>query len=57
MGEIVNLRRARKTRDRAAAEVTAAQNRALHGRTLAEKQRDRQEADRLARTLDGAERE
>jgi len=57
MAEIINLRRARKTRDRAAAEVTAAQNRALHGRTLAEKQRDRREAERLAKTLDGAERE
>ena len=37
MAEIVNLRRVRKLRARADAENTAAENRALHGRTRAER--------------------
>jgi hypothetical protein len=57
MAEIVNLRSARKARDRARAEHTAAENRAKFGRTKAEKIRDRDEAARLARELEGAKRE
>jgi hypothetical protein len=37
MGEIVNLRRARKTRDRRDAETWAQENRAAFGRTKAER--------------------
>lgn len=37
MGEIVNLRRARKKRARDDAEAEAAKNRAAHGRTKAER--------------------
>lgn len=47
MGEIVNLRREKKRRARAEAEALAAQNRALHGRTKAER-------DGEALVLDGA---
>lgn len=38
MAEIVNLRRARKKRDRRAAESQAVENRAQHGRTRAERE-------------------
>lgn len=57
MAEIVNLRLARKARQRAEAGRQAAANRAQHGETKGEKARRRQEADRLARTVDGARRE
>jgi hypothetical protein len=54
MGEIINLRVARKAKARDAAEAQAKMNRALHGRTTAEKKRDRMDAERLARLVDGA---
>lgn len=57
MAEIVNLRMARKARQRAEAGKQAAANRAQHGETKGEKTRRRQEAERLARTVDGARRE
>jgi len=57
MGEVINLRAARKRRDRAVAADTAAANRAKHGRTRSEKAADRDAAARLAATLDGAKRE
>ena len=52
-GEVVNLRRARKARDRAEREVTAAANRVIHGRTKAERQSKTMESARNARLLDG----
>lgn len=54
MADIINLRTARKAKTRARATATAAQNRALHGRTLAQKAADHAEAERRTRTLDGA---
>ena len=54
MAEVVNLRLARKARARADATATAAQNRALHGRTRAERAATAAEDARLARTVDGA---
>jgi len=57
MAEIVNLRQARKTRDRAKAEQQAVENRAKFGRTKAQKQRDRDEAERLRREVERAKRE
>ena len=57
MAEIVNLRLARKARDRDAATKQAAANRSKHGETKGEKLRRQQEADRLTRTVDGARRE
>lgn len=54
MGEIVNLRRVKKQRARAAAETAAAGNRAKHGRTKAEKAAERLEKARRETLLDGA---
>lgn len=57
MAEIVNLNRARKARKRAEAEARAVANRAKHGRTAAEKEKDRLEEARRRALLDGARRE
>ena len=57
MGEVVNLRLARKARARIGAQTAAAANRAKFGRTKAERVAMEQEAAREARRLDGAERE
>jgi hypothetical protein len=54
MGEVVNLRTARKARDRAAKASTAEANRARFGRTKAEKQADLTEAMRREKLLDDA---
>jgi hypothetical protein len=52
MVEIVNLNRYRKRRDRKEAAKTAAQNRVRFGRPKAEREKDRGEQERTARTLD-----
>ncbi len=57
MGEIVNLRKARKAKARVEAAEMAAENRARHGRTLAERARARMEAEQAKRSLDGAKQE
>lgn len=57
MGDVINMRQARKRLDRKAAEGRAAENRARHGLTKAEKMRQRDEARRLAQQIDGARRE
>jgi molybdopterin-biosynthesis enzyme MoeA-like protein len=57
MAEIVNLRLARKAKARAGDAAKAEANRARHGASLAERRVVRDEAERLARTLDGARRE
>ncbi len=57
MTEIVNLKRARKQRDRAAAADKAAEARVRHGRTKAAKQNDTQAAERAKAALDGKRRE
>lgn len=57
MAEIVNLRLVRKARKRGAAEREAAANRAQYGETRGDKLRRRQEAERLARIVDGARRD
>jgi hypothetical protein len=57
MGEVVNLRRARKAKARAGKEATAAVNRAAFGRTKTEKARTTLEAERAADLLDGARRD
>lgn len=54
MAEIVNLRREKKRRDRAAEADAARENRIRHGRTGAEKARDRLEAERREREGQGA---
>ncbi|TPI27355.1 DUF4169 family protein [Mesorhizobium sp. B3-2-1] len=57
MADIVNLRQARKQKARDDKEQAASQNRALHGRTKAEKQRDRLIADRSEKFVAGHHRE
>ncbi|TPL90669.1 DUF4169 family protein [Mesorhizobium sp. B2-3-13] len=57
MADIVNLRQLRKQKARAEKEQMASQNRALHGRTKAEKQRDRLIADKSERFVAGHHRE
>ncbi len=54
MGEIINLRKARKTRERAAKANDAESNRARYGRTLSERESDRLHAEQATRRLDGA---
>ncbi len=57
MGEIVNLRRVKKQRERAEAEALAAENRARHGRTAAEKKAERMTEARRQAVLDGARKD
>ena len=57
MADVINLRTARKRRDRASAERAAEANRAAHGRSAAEKAAGDAERARLAKLLDQAERE
>ena len=52
MGDIVNLKRFRKKQQREKAAQQAQQNRARHGRTQAERQRDRDANQKLQTTLD-----
>lgn len=53
MAEIVNLNKARKARDKAAAKSRAAENRAAHGRPKAESQQTLLERLARSRALDG----
>lgn len=57
MAEVINLRLARKAKARGAAARQAEQNRAIHGRSKSEKERQQLEAARSERLLDGAKRE
>jgi hypothetical protein len=57
MGDIINLRTARKRRERAGREAEAAANRAAFGRTRTERDAAAAEASRAAALLDGARRE
>jgi hypothetical protein len=53
VSNVVNLRMARKRKARADSEQVAAENRALHGRSKADKARDRLEAERATGHIDG----
>ena len=57
MSKIVNLNKARKSRARAAARSQADANAVKFGRTKHEKLKDRAEADKATRDLDGHKRE
>ncbi|PWK72821.1 DUF4169 family protein [Aminobacter sp. AP02] len=57
MADIVNLRQFKKQKARAERETRADQNRALHGRTKAEKQRDQVTAERAEKFVDGHRRD
>jgi len=54
MADIINLRQARKQKQRADKDQQAAENRAKHGRTKGEKQREAADADRVRRQVDQA---
>ncbi len=56
MGEIVNLRQARKLRERLDAAAAAKQNRVRHGRTNAEQANDRRTEARRQALLDASRR-
>jgi len=53
MADIVNLRMARKHKARADKDRLAEQNRALHGRSRMERERDRQMADKAEKFIAG----
>jgi Domain of unknown function (DUF4169) len=53
MGQIVNLRLARKRAQRRAAAEEAAENRSKHGRTKAERTLEAAQSAKTARDLDG----
>lgn len=53
MGEIVNLNKARKARDKAEAKRTAEANRLTFGRTKTERETTKAQRDRDAARLDG----
>ncbi|RWK42594.1 DUF4169 family protein [Mesorhizobium sp.] len=57
MADIVNLRQARKQKARAEQERLAEQNRALHGRSRADRERDRSIADKAEKFVAGHRRE
>ena len=57
MAEIINLRRARKAKEREADATKASENRARFGRTKAEKEIDKAQKLRADRLLDGHERD
>jgi hypothetical protein len=57
MAEIVNLNRARKARDKAAAKAEASANRITHGLTKAQRDMAKAERERLSRLLDQTKRE
>jgi hypothetical protein len=57
MAEIVNLRQERRRRERTEAGAVAAENRIRHGRTKAERERDRLAAEQAERKLDALRRD
>ena len=57
MADLINLNTARKARTKADARQAAAENRARHGRTKAEKSLEAARSDKAARLLDDAKRE
>jgi hypothetical protein len=57
MAEIINLRRARKAKERDGREAAAQENRRRFGRTKAEKAKEAAEREKAARTLDDHRRD
>ena len=53
MAEIINLRQARKRRERADKEAEAAENRVRHGRTKADSERQAKDRNKSKKALDG----
>jgi hypothetical protein len=56
MNRVVNLKRARKLKEREAAEAEAAANRLTHGRTKAQKKLKQAETKAAEKKLDGHKR-
>ena len=54
MGDVINLRQARKARDRKAAEQAASEARARHGRTKAQRAVEEAESEKHSRAVDQA---
>lgn len=52
MGDVVNLNRFRKAKEKAAREAQAAANRTRYGRTKDQRAREKEEATRAAKDLD-----
>jgi hypothetical protein len=57
MAEIINLNRARKARQKAGAKATAEANRALHGRSRADRDAEKVERERADRYIESHKRE
>ncbi len=57
MAEIINLKRHRRARDKVQADAEAAENRILHGRTKAERERDRLQVEQDQRKLEALRRD
>ncbi|TGQ42695.1 DUF4169 family protein [Mesorhizobium sp. M00.F.Ca.ET.216.01.1.1] len=57
MGDVVNLRQARKQKARVEKERLANQNQALHGRSKADRDHDRLTADKAEKFVTGHRRE
>ena len=57
MAELINLRAARKAKDREKARAKGDENAVKFGRTKAEKELERARAEKARRDLDGAKRE
>lgn len=57
MAELINLRAARKAKDRDTARAKGDENAAKFGRTKAEKELERARAEKARRDLDGLKRE
>ncbi|AZO37634.1 DUF4169 family protein [Mesorhizobium sp. M2A.F.Ca.ET.037.01.1.1] len=57
MGEVINLRQARKQKARSEKERQASENRALHGRSKAERERDRLTSEKAETFMAGHRRE
>lgn len=57
MADLMNLNKARKAKDKAAAKSRATRNRVAFGRTKGEKAKAAHEAEAATRTLEGAKRD
>lgn len=57
MGEVVNLRQARKQKARSEKERQASESRALHGRSKSERERDRLASEKAEKFVAGHRRE
>ena len=57
MSKVINLNKARKARDEADKRTTAERNAAVHGRSKADKARDKNVTERAERDLDGHRRD